>query len=211
VQALRCPDVVLAPEHPPTREAILQEALHRFAEQGYAATSLSDIATRVGIRKPSLLHHFSSKEALYGEVFERILSDWFESLEQAVAARATGWEKLETVLEVGFRFLAGNPEYVRLMRREAIDGGAHLGIDLAAVLRPQFDRAVGWFDREMAAGRFREHDPAQLIVSGYGALLTHVSDAPFLAGLLDDDPLSDEMLHARLKHIVAFFRAALEP
>ena len=203
--------MVDAAEHLSTRDQIVFEALHCFAETGYDGTSLNDIAAAVGIRRPSLLHHFASKEVLYGEVFERLLSDWFDRLSEAIGSRQTGWDKVELVLIAGFRFFSDNPDYVRLMRREALDNGAHLGIDLAGVMRPGFEHAAAYFQREMDAGNFRQHDPQQLLLTGYGALLSYFSDAPFLGGLLGDEPLSGVLLEQRLQHVLGFFRSALLP
>ena len=200
-----------APESGTTRTLILAAALRRFADQGFAATSLTEIADDVGIKRPSLLHHFPSKEALYRDVLVAELADWTSLVNVAIVGGSGGWEKAERVLVAAFEYFEKHPEFVRLTRREAIDGGPMLSAELGAVLRPMFDRAVEFLGREMDAGRLRRYDAAQLLLTGYGAVLSYLSDAPFIGDLIGHDPLSPDALAARRRHVLDLLRAALDP
>lgn len=56
-----------------TRDIILDASLALFAQQGFEATSVRDIAAAVGIKAPSLYKHFTSKQAIFDAIVEREL------------------------------------------------------------------------------------------------------------------------------------------
>jgi AcrR family transcriptional regulator len=58
-------------EHVPdsSRADILEAAAHCFMERGYSATSIDDVARRLGATKGRIYHHYSSKSDLFADVF----------------------------------------------------------------------------------------------------------------------------------------------
>ena len=59
-----------------TREQILEAALDLFAVNGYEATSISQLADAVGIRKASLYSHFANKQDILDTVVETVLKGY---------------------------------------------------------------------------------------------------------------------------------------
>jgi TetR/AcrR family transcriptional regulator len=192
-----------------TKELILVVARRRFADHGYAGTSLNDIAAEVGIRRPSLLHHFPSKEALYQSVLIESFASWSALVDQAIEGPRQGWPQVERMLRAAFQFFEERPDFVRLVRWEALEGGPFLQAELSELLRPLFDRGAAFLEREMDAGRLRRYDARQLLLTGYGAVLSYLSDGELMSGLLDTDPLSPDALAVRREHVIDILRTAV--
>ena len=59
-----------------TKQEILAASLRLFSLQGFEATSISQIANVVGIRKASLYSHFESKQAILDALVREILEQY---------------------------------------------------------------------------------------------------------------------------------------
>lgn len=62
-----------------TREEILEAALELFSVNGYEATSISQIAGVVGVRKASLYSHFANKQEILDKVIEMVLEGYHKN------------------------------------------------------------------------------------------------------------------------------------
>ena len=194
-----------------SRTRILAEAQREFADRGFAAARLQDIAARVGLSHATLLYHFDSKEGLYAAVIAATVEDWAATTREAISTGLRGFDQVAALVEAGFAFCAEHQEFVAIIRREAIEGGGRLEAAMAAHLRPLLDQAIAFLESEMRAGRLRAHDPAELMQLCYGAVLTYFSDARFRARLLGEDPLGAPARRRYLEALVATLRAALQP
>ena len=74
-----------------TKQEILEAALDLFSVQGFEATSISQIASAVGIRKASLYSHFKSKQAILDALVKDVLDQYAE---HSIFAK-TDWDKYD--------------------------------------------------------------------------------------------------------------------
>jgi AcrR family transcriptional regulator len=104
------------------RVAILESALAVFADRGYHASSIDDIAREGGISKALIYEHFSSKQQLYAELLEQHAGELFERLGAAMEeAGKAGAARLAVGLDAFYRFVEEHRVAWRMLFREAND------------------------------------------------------------------------------------------
>jgi AcrR family transcriptional regulator len=154
-----------------TRERILDAALERFAAQGYAATSLRQIAQAVGIKESAIYAHFESKEAVFRTLCEQtvtpaVLIQEMLGSDLAVVARS---DPEAVVRQLAQRIIElWNSPHARLFFTVMMREGK-LGSDpLSALLLPgieQIEAQLGILIQHwMEQGRLRNDFPAEHLV-----------------------------------------------
>lgn len=75
--------------------AVLDAAARLFAQRGYAATSMRDIAQAASMLPGSLYYHFAAKEDLLAAVYEAGVRDMVDAVRSAAARATNPWDRLE--------------------------------------------------------------------------------------------------------------------
>jgi TetR/AcrR family transcriptional regulator len=109
-----------------SRAAILDAAEQLFADQGYDATSLTQVGAAAGVSRGTPGYFFRSKAELYQAVLDRSFAEVRDAVREGRARALASNESAETILAGAvsdyFDFLAARPNFVRLIEREALSG-----------------------------------------------------------------------------------------
>jgi AcrR family transcriptional regulator len=138
------------------RQQLFEVARERFAQQGFHATSMDEIAEAAGVTKPVLYQHFPSKRALYVELLEETGRQLLSTLAEATAQAGTLRERVELGFRAYFRFAVGNrsaflfllgtslrsdPEFARIVE-EILDAAAETIATLIEIPAPDDQRQM---------------------------------------------------------------------
>lgn len=97
------------------RKEIAQQALALFAERGFEAASLSQIAAAVGLKKATLYEYFSSKEELINASLILWMDEMSMGLEHIIADIEDPREKLRTIAVASVTMFEADPMSIQLM------------------------------------------------------------------------------------------------
>jgi AcrR family transcriptional regulator len=111
------------------RAGILDAALEVFAERGFHASSIDDIARAAGVSKALIYEHFQSKEQLHLELLQTNVEALFERLSSSVPAEDPGEARLRAGLDAFFAFVEERRGAWRMLFREAADAEVTAALD----------------------------------------------------------------------------------
>jgi AcrR family transcriptional regulator len=135
------------------RRQLVTVALELFAQRGYRATTMDDIAEAAGVTKPLLYQHFSSKRALYLELVDSIAQDLLAAVRHAVMKADGPRQQVELGFAAYFRLVVRHEPAFRLLygRDHAND------LELGQALRSVEDAIAEAIDPLIDAGLDDDH------------------------------------------------------
>jgi AcrR family transcriptional regulator len=179
-----------------------------FGTRGFEATSLDDLARILGIRKQTILYWFPSKDALLEAVVDRCADEVTRRLVAGLATAETGFGRVEAMVRVMFRLAARHPAMLGFLR-EATRLGPPASTRLLERLQPLVDRAAGFLQDEMDAGRMRRHDPRLLLLAAYSMVTGMATEVEVLRTFGEERDLPS--LLRRRDELLGLLRSALVP
>lgn len=180
---------------------ILEAADELFAEIGFDGTTTREIAARAGVNKALIHYHYESKDQLLERLLERYYDQLTVTLTQALAAPGDLRDRFAALLDAYLDFLVEHRNFSRIVQREA-SGGRHQTL-IQERMTPLFEMAIAAIDDRYPNRGGRGLDAADLLTSFYGMVVASFAFRGVLGHLLDDDPLSDELVERRRRHLHA--------
>lgn len=149
------------------RLAILDAAEVEFGLLGSSAR-LAEIGRAVGISRPSVLHHFGSKEALYEAVVARLFVDLVLAFSEVMKGPGDFGQRLVRLFQDYVRFVRARPAFARIVLRELVDGRGPARAMLAQQLVPLLDLVEGFLS-QAGSGVVPADLPVRAVILQLGA------------------------------------------
>ena len=130
-----------------TREQLLLQAQALFAQRGFYGVSIAAVADELKLTKQALLHHFGSKEKLYGEVLQRVSDDIESVVKTAANPSATVEVQFQAVFEALLTHSFSKPEQTTLLMRELLDNKRRADNAQTWYLKPFLKRLTSMLGR----------------------------------------------------------------
>ena len=183
-----------------TEKAILDAATELFLEQGFKATSTTQIAKKAGLTQAMVHYYFRTKDRLFNEVFLRKFKGIFTQFLEISKEDIPFEEKLQQKIESHFEMFLENPKIPLLFAHELNTNPMRLEMlkeQMGGLQQKMFDEFQEELEVEIAAGRIRKMKAIDVIFN-----IVSLNMALFIVGpiLQSFAGISDEYYAGFMKH-----------
>jgi TetR/AcrR family transcriptional regulator, cholesterol catabolism regulator len=155
------------------RDRILQAAADLFRERGYRASTLDDIAARMGMSKVTLYTYFRAKDEMLAAISRETIEGFTRELGLVLRSGLPAEEKLRRVVRQHVRFVIANRSFLTVFFSEEASLPTRFARQLAAQ-KDRYDKDVESIVLEgIRQGAFRDVPP-RLVVFGLLGMLNWV-------------------------------------
>ncbi len=130
------------------RRQLLDTACRLFADRGFHASAMDEIARAAGVTKPVLYQHFASKRSLFVEVLHDVGGQLMTSLGSAAGEARTGRDRVQAGFAAYFRFVTDNEPAFRVLFGAAARNDPEFAVIVDAVLEDVADAISNWIEIE---------------------------------------------------------------
>ncbi len=188
-----------------SRAAILDAAERLFADQGYYATSLAEVGLSAGVSRATPGYFFGSKGDLYQAVLQRCFEDARNAVRTGRARTLSREHDADEILAGAvsdyFDFLSARPNFVRLIERDALNGGAQASESLEPFSVGQ--EALGAIAAELGLDASPSGEAAQLLLSIISLCWFSVVHEHTVARAVGVNLSSPDALAERKRHVIS--------
>lgn len=144
------------------RAQLLLAARDVFADQGYHAAAMDDIAERAGVSKPVLYQHFPGKLELYQALLTTYAEELVERVSNAIERTEHNKERVQAAVAAYFDFVAGEGKAYRLVFESDLRGDP----EAAALVESALDRCIDAVAGAVTIDAGLDQDRARLLAVG---------------------------------------------
>jgi len=188
------------------RENIISAAKQAFAEKGFSAVGIREIARHAGINSATLYHYFKNKEELYAAVLDRTFKEILSIMGEFARMPRTDVYDGMIIREMIYRymdFLNDNRDFLKIMIHEL-----NLDSDLISKISKRY-----WKDffsqteefiseqKELAGDIIRQKSSKHYLISSIGLCIAHFLLAPILEAVEGEDQFTKDKLDERKEAI----------
>ncbi len=197
-----------------TEARVIECARNLFIEKGYAETSMSDIAARLGMKRPALHYYFRTKERMFHAVFGGIIDAIIPLVHRTLTQRHRPIsERISDIIDAYYEVFCRHPQLplfvmkeihrdINLLLETAMNRvGRHVGHEIVASLL-----------QEMEEGKLKTVPPREILLSFYGALVIPFTMRALMESVyLKNGETFEELLAAWKPRIISQMKHLLQP